>query len=340
MSNTTTQTNIETTLPVTMRAALVERFGPPEVMEIKEIPIPDIADDEVLVKVHATSINTADTASRSGALLPRLFGAGLRRPKKPLEGSDLAGEVVAVGKDITKFRVGDRVFGGGRSGSFAQYARGSERGLVPLPDRVSFVQGGGVFVAALTAVQYMRDLGKIQSGQHILINGASGGIGTFAVQYAKLHDLEITAVCSSKNQQLVEQLGADHFIDYTKQDFTKLDTKYDLIFDTVGKIPFSKWKRGLTKDGVFINSGSPSMNFIRLLLAVMGNRFRSKKMKFTVAQMSVDDMTELGQLMAEGKMKTVVDTIYPFEQIVKAVKHYENGHATGKIIVQMIEETK
>ena len=218
-----------------MKAAVNEKFGPPEVIEIKEIDTPILEADEMLAKVYASSVNTADTSARSG--LKVLFGLsrlsmGIRKPKKKVTGTDVAGEIVAIEKDITKFKVGDQVYGLSRTGSCAEFAKVSERGVVMKPSTMSFSEAAAVPIAALTALQFLRDLGNIQDGQDILIYGASGGIGTYAIQYARTFDVTVTAVCSGKNKQLVEDLGADRVIDYTKEDFTKNEAKFDIIFDT------------------------------------------------------------------------------------------------------------
>lgn len=319
-----------------MRAALAEQYGPPEVLVFRTIEKPTLQDDEMLVKVHATSMNVVDTSSRSGGLIPRLFG-GLRKPKQALSGSDIAGTVVQVGKSITKFKIGDRVFGGARSGTYAEFAKCSEQGVTHMPPGMSYDQGGGIFIAALSAIQFLRDQGNIKDGMDILIYGAAGGIGTFAMQYARTFNVTITAVCSERNHALVKQLGADFVIDYNHQDFTTLDQKYDLIFDTVGKLSLRKWKRALKEEGVFVNSGNPSMNFLHLLLIIFGNRFRKRKMKFAITQSSVSDLDLVARLMEEGKMETIIDKTYSFDQLVEATRYYEAGHSAGKVIVKFNE---
>jgi NADPH:quinone reductase-like Zn-dependent oxidoreductase len=215
-----------------MKAAVIEKFGPPDVIEIKEIDVPILKDDEMLVKVYASSVNTPDTSARAG--IKALFGLarleiGIRKPKKKVMGSDVAGEIVKNGKDITKFKIGDQVYGFARTGTCAEFAKVSERGVVIKPTTMSYAEAAAVPLAALTALQYLRDLGNIRDGLDVLIYGASGGIGTYAIQYAKTFDLTVTAVCSEKNHTMVQDLGADRVIDYTKEDFTKMEDKYDII---------------------------------------------------------------------------------------------------------------
>ncbi|OLS22283.1 MAG: Quinone oxidoreductase 1 [Candidatus Heimdallarchaeota archaeon LC_3] len=319
-----------------MKAIWIEKYGPPEVIEIKEIDTPNLEADEMLVKVYASSINTVDTSARSG--VKALFGlsrlmTGIRKPKKKLTGTDVAGEIVAIEKDITKFKIGDQIYGLARTGSCAEYAKVSERGVVLKPSTMNYSEAAAVPVAALTALQYLRDLGNIQDGQDILIYGASGGIGTFAIQYAKTFDVTITAVCSGKNEQLVADLGADKVIDYTKEDFTKNKEKYDIIFDTVGKSPQGRWKNALKEEGIFLQAGSPKMSLTRLFLQILGNRFRKKKMRFLITKTRAKDLSLLAKLIDEGKIKSVIDKSFSLDETAEAHRYYEKGHTVGKVTI-------
>ncbi|MFW9779334.1 MAG: NAD(P)-dependent alcohol dehydrogenase [Candidatus Heimdallarchaeota archaeon] len=325
-----------------MKAAVIERYGPPDVIEIKEINLPILADDEMLAKVYASSVNTPDTAGRSG--IKALFGlarleSGIRRPKKKIMGSDVAGEIVKIGKDITKFKVGDQVYGFARTGTCAEYAKVSERGVVIKPTTMSYAEAAAVPLAALTALQFLRDRGNIQDGQDVLIYGASGGVGTYALQYAKTFDVTVTAVCSGKNRGLVENLGADRVIDYTKEDFTKMPEKYDLIFDTVGKSPQWRWKNALKEEGIFLQAGSPRMRMVRFFLQILGNRFRKKKMGFLITKTSTEDLEFLAKLIDEGKIKSVIDKSFSLDETADAHRYYELGHTAGKVVINVIEET-
>jgi NADPH:quinone reductase-like Zn-dependent oxidoreductase len=319
-----------------MKAVVYKKYGPPEVLQIEEIAEPIIMDDEILIKVHASSVNTIETVARSGKLvlfgLTRL-GSGIRRPKKTTFGADVAGEVVEIGKNISKFKIGDKVFGLARTATLAEFAKGSEKGIVHMPLNVSYAEAAAVPVAGLTALQYLRNLGNIRDGMDILIYGASGGIGTYAVQYSKTFNVTVTAVCSGKNMDLVKSLGADHVIDYTQQDFTKLQQKYDLIFDTVGKIKMSKWKKSLKKEGIFLNAGSPNMGIIRFFLRMKFNRFRTQKIKFLITKANSKDLILLTKLMEEGKMKSIIDKSYQLKDVIQAHRHYDTGHTVGKVVV-------
>ncbi|MHA2100441.1 MAG: NAD(P)-dependent alcohol dehydrogenase [Candidatus Kariarchaeaceae archaeon] len=325
-----------------MKAIVFEKYGSPDVLELKEIDLPVLEDDEMLVKVYASSINTVETAARSG--VKALFGltrleSGIRKPKKTDTGADFAGEIVEIGKGITKFKVGDQVYGLSRTGSCAEFAKVSEKGIALKPSTMNYSYAAGVPIAALTALQFLRDLGNISDGQKVLIYGASGGIGTYAIQYAKSFDVEVTGVCSGKNMQLLKELGADKVIDYTKKDFTKSEEKYDLIFDTVGKSPQWRWKNALNKNGIFLQAGSPNMRFTRFLLQVAGNKFRKKKMRFTVTKTRPEDLEHLAELIDEGKIKTVIDKIYSLEETAEAHRHYETGRTVGKVVVNIIDES-
>lgn len=322
-----------------MKAAVTEKYGPPDIIEIKDVDDPILEADEMLVKVYASSVNTVDTSARSG--VKALFGlsrlmTGIRKPKETLIGTDVAGEIVAIEKDITKFKVGDQIYGLSRTGSCAEYAKVSERGVVLKPSTMSYAEAAAIPIAALTALQYLRDLGNIHDGQDVLIYGASGGIGTYAIQYAKTFDVTVTAVCSEKNKQLVKNLGADKVIDYTKEDFTRKEEKYDLIFDTVGKSPQGRWKKALKEEGIFLQAGSPKMSLTRLFLQILGNKFRKKKMRFLITKTKIADLTFLAKLADEGNLKSVIDKSFSLEETVEAHRYYEKGHTAGKVVINVI----
>lgn len=324
-----------------MKAAVIENFGPPDVIKIKEIDTPLLEDDEMLVQVYASSVNTVDTSARSG--IKALFGLsrlriGIRKPKNRLTGTDIAGEIVELGKDITKFKIGDQVYGVARTGSCAEFAKVSERGVVIKPSTMSYSEAAAVPIAALAALQYLRDLGNIQDGQDVLIYGASGGIGTYAIQYAKTFDLTVTAICSGKNFPLVRNFGADKVIDYTKEDFTKKKEKYDVIFDTVGKSPQWRWKNALKEGGIFLQAGNPKMRMIRLLFQILGNRFRKKKMRILISKTSTKDLEFLVKLIDEGKIKSVIDKTFSLDETAEAHRYYETGRTAGKVVINVLDD--
>ena len=318
---------------------VAEIYGPPDVFELREIDKPILDDDEVLLKTYATSVNTVDIFYRSGMKvffgLTRLM-TGLRKPKKKVLGFDIAGEVVEIGKDVTEFKVGDKVYGGCRSGANAEYAKTGKDKIAMMPSNMSYSEAGVVPVAALSALQGLRDSGNIQKDQNVLIYGASGGIGTYAVQLAKIYHTKITAVSSGKNKDLVQSLGADSFIDYTKEDFTKKQEKYDLIFDTVGKMPMSKWRKSLKEHGVFVNAGSPTMSIIGMYRRMFGSKFTKKKLRTFNTQYTVSDLDFLAELSEEGKLKSVIDKSYSLEETADAHRYYELGHTAGKVVINVI----
>lgn len=265
-----------------MKAIVCEKFGSPDVFELKVMEKPRPLENEVLIKTYSTSVNTIDYVFRSGN--KAMFGlarlsTGIRRPKKRVLGFDIAGEIVEIGARVNKFKIGDQVYGGNRSGANAEYVTAGKNSIAKKATNMSYSEAGVVPIAALSALQGLRDSGNIKKGQRVLIYGASGGIGTYAVQLAKSFGTTVTAVASGKNEELVRRLGADSFIDYTKEDFTKNEEKYDIIFDTVAKSPMSRWKRALKQSGIFVNAGSPSMSMVRFFSSQLGNKFRKKKYK-------------------------------------------------------------
>jgi NADPH:quinone reductase-like Zn-dependent oxidoreductase len=323
-----------------MKAAFHEKYGPPDVVELREVDKPAIEDHQVLVRVHASSVNPAEWYTVNGPWFVRLFGTGIRRPKDPRVGSDLAGRVEAVGSDVKEFQPGDEVFG--TSGAaWAEYAAAREVRLVPKPANVSFEEAAAVPIAALTALQALRDHGRLQPGQRVLINGASGGVGTYAVQIAKALGADVTAVCSTRNVEQARALGADRVIDYSQEDFTKLDIRHDLLIDIAGSKSFGKLRRVLTPDATIVIVGAkfpankglgPLGHVIRMRL---GGLVRSQKVKFFVAKITKEDLAVMQELLDSGQVKSVVDRTYPLSDVREALGYLGEGHARGKVVITM-----
>jgi NADPH:quinone reductase-like Zn-dependent oxidoreductase len=331
-----------------MKAVVYTDYGSPDVLQIKDIKKPVPNDDQVLVKVRATSVNPYDWHFIRGTpYIMRAMMVGLRKPKDPRLGVDYAGTVEAVGKNVTQFKPGDEVFGG-RGGAFAEYvcAR-ADRSITLKPANLTFEQAACVSLAGLTALQGLRDGGHVQPGQKVLINGASGGVGTFAVQIAKSLGADVTGVCSGRNVDLVRSLGADHVIDYTKEDFMKGEQRYDVILDNVGTQPLSGFRRVLTPNGnyVMIGGGGPNDGkwvgpMARPLKAMFMSPFISQKMGFFMAKQDKSDLNILADLMQSGKVTPVIDRTYPFNQIADAIRYLEQGHARGKVVVTVAQDNK
>ena len=321
-----------------MKAATYKSYGPPEVLTIEEVEKPAPKDDEVLVKVYASSVNPAEWYTMTGLLLAR-FGNGLIKPKDSRLGVDYAGVVEAVGKDVTQFKPGDAVFGA-RSGAFAEYVCVKNH-IYPKPANITFEQAGCTAIAAMTALQGLRDYGKLQTGQKVLINGASGGVGTFAVQIAKALGAEVTAVCHTRNMELIRSLGADHVIDYTKEDFTRNGKRYDLLLDIAGSHAWRDYKRVLNPNANFVIVGAPKGNraigplahIIPLRLASLRT---SQKVTFFMASFKSEDFLLLREMFERGQVKPVVEKTYPLAKISEAMRHLGTGHAKGKIVVTMV----
>jgi NADPH:quinone reductase-like Zn-dependent oxidoreductase len=321
-----------------MRAAVRERYGPPDALELREIDKPEPADDEVLVRVRAASVNRAEWYSLRGRPYIARPTSGLRKPKSERLGVDFAGTVEAVGKAVTTFGPGDEVFGG-RDGALAEYVCvREERAIVPKPANVTFEQAAAVGVAGLTALQGLRDKGEIQAGQKVLVNGASGGVGTFAVQVAKAFGAEVTGVCSTGNVELVRSLGADHVVDYTKEDFTRSDRRYDLIFDVAGSRSWSQLKRVLDPNGTVVLVGGSMANrwlgpighVAKVRLATLRG---SRKAAFFIAKFNKPDLETLRELLEAGKLTPVVDRQYELNEIADAFRYMGEGHARAKVVV-------
>jgi NADPH:quinone reductase-like Zn-dependent oxidoreductase len=321
----------------TMQAILRPRYGSAHVLELGEVGKPELVDDGVLVRVRAASVNQVDWYGMTGTPWFSRVELGLRKPKSPLLGTDFAGTVEAVGKDVTDFQPGDDVFGG-RSGAFAEYVC-ARKGVARKPANVSFEEAAAVPVAALTALQALRDKGHIEQGQKVLVNGASGGVGTFAVQIAKALGAEITAVCSTKNVDRMRSLGADRVIDYTREDFTRSGGRYDLLLDVAGSKSWSQCKRVLAPRAIVVLVGGrkgsnrmlgPLGHAIRMWLGSLGSR---RKAVFFVAKFNRDDMNVLAELLESGKVAPVVERSYPLSETPDAIRHVGEGHPQGKIVI-------
>src|SRR5437870_3861283 len=323
-----------------MKAIVYSDYGLSNLkLENIEKPVPN--DDQILVKVRAASINPYDWHFVEGTpYIMRMMGVGLRKPKDIQLGVDFAGTVEAVGKNVTQFKPGDEVFGG-RGGAFAEYVCRRAEGAVALkPANLTFEQAASVNIAGITALQALRDRGKVESGQKVLINGASGGVGTFAVQIAKSFGADVTGVCSIRNVDLVRSLGADHVIDYTKEDFAKGDQMYDVILDNVPNHSLSECRRILNPTGkyVMIGGGGPNDNrwigpFGRLIQTLVVSPFVSQKMGMMMAELKKSDLAILGDMMQSGKVKPVIDRTYKLSELPAAIAYLEEGHARGKVVI-------
>src|SRR5437588_2946828 len=322
-----------------MKAAIYTSYGPPEVVRVAEVEKPVPKDDEVLIKVRAASINPLDWRLMKGEprvirIMAKLLKMGGGRP-----GVDVAGEVEAVGPNVKQFKPGDAVFGGCR-GALAEYATTREKSIVTKPDSVTFEQAASVNVAGLTALQGLRDKGKIQPGSKILINGAAGGVGTFAVQIAKSFGAEVTGVCSTRNIDMVRSIGADEVIDYTRHDFTTSNQRYDLILDCVGNHPFSECRRVLTAKGRFVMIGAPHDMTVMGLLAPMievlwSSLFGNRKAVPFISKPSQEDLILLGGLIVTGKLEPIIDRRYNLSEVSDAMRYVEEGHARGKVLINL-----
>src|SRR5712692_7369898 len=319
-----------------MKAIVYRRYGSPDVLGCEETEKPTPGDDEVLIKVRAASVNPLDRHIMRGRPPFLRIAFGLRKPKvRP--GRDVAGQVEAVGRNVTQFKPGDEVFGACR-GSLAEYACTRESALATKPHNVTFEQAAAVPVAGLTALQGLRDKGKIQRGQRILINGAGGGVGTFAVQIAKSFGAEVIGVCSTSKVDLVRSIGADRVIDYTKEDFTNGTQHYDLIFDVASTHSMREYRRVLNPNGTCVIAGGATK--VRAILTsafevLVLSRFVSQNFVMFVAKLSKEDLTTLGELMAAGKVAPVIDRRYRLSEVPEAIRYLEEGHARGKVVITM-----
>jgi len=323
-----------------MKAIVRHRYGASDVLELINLPKPTPTKDEVLIRVRAAGLNPYDWHMMRGSPWPLRLFAGLRKPKRVGLGADVAGTVVGLGQGVTEFRLGDEVFGAA-DGALAEYVCGPVSGLVGKPANVSSEEAAGMPIAGLTALQALRDKGQLKPGDRVLINGAAGGVGTFAVQIAKWQGTHVTGVCSSRNVELVRSIGADRAIDYTREDFAAGGELYDVIFDLVGNRDLADFRRALKADGVFVGcgGGGPEKPAGELLLGMLRQMvagwFTKQKLVGVIAKRSKADLCILRELLANGLVKPVIDRTYRLAEVPEAIRYLEEGHARGKVIIQL-----
>jgi len=322
-----------------MKAIVYRCYGSPDVLKLENVEKPTPADGEILVKIHAAAVNPLDWHYMRGTPYIMRMESGLSTPTSTRLGVDYAGTVEAVGSSVTRFKPGDEVFGG-RTGAFAEYVSAREdRAVVLKPANLTFEQAASVPIAAITALQALRDKGQIQAGQKVLINGASGGVGTFAVQIAKSFGAEVTGVCSTRNVEMVRSIGADHVVDYTKEDFTESEQRYDLIVDMVGNHALLEYKRVLNPKGIFVIVGGPDGKSIGPMVspikALMLSPFVSQKFGMLLAELNQKDLTLLRDLMQAGKVTPVIDRTYQLSEVPEAIRYLEQGRARGKVVITL-----
>jgi len=323
----------------TMKAIVQDGYGSADVLHVRDIDRPVVTDDRVLVKVRAASVNALDWHTVHGGQLVRMIGVLLRQPFNPVRGADLAGEVEAVGKDVTRIRIGDEVFGTGR-GTFAQYATAREDRLVPKPPQLSFAQAGAMGVAGVTALQGLRDRGQLKSGQRVLIYGAGGGVGTFAVQIAKALGAHVTAVTSTRNLELIRSIGPDEVIDYTQEDFTRRGQQYDVILDLAADRSFADLRRALTPNGRVVLAGAGKgggmvRTLSRSLAGLVRARLGSSWLVPFLAAVTYEDLVVLKELAEAGKLCPVIDREYTLSEGAEAVRYVGTGHARAKVVINV-----
>jgi len=317
-----------------VKAIVYTKYGSPDVLQLKDVEKPTPKDDKVLIKIRAASVNAYDWHFLTADIfLIRLMGGGLLKPKNTRLGADIAGQVEAVGRNVKQFQPGDEVFGMVKGG-FAEYACATESALALKPVNSSFEEAAAVPMAAVTALQGLRDEGRIQAGQKVLINGASGGVGTFAVQIAKSFGAEVTAVCSTRNLEQARSIGADHVIDYTKEDFTKNGQQYDLILAANGYHSLSAYKRALTPKGIYVMAGgSMAQIFQSMLMGSIMSETGGKKMGGVSAKPNQEDLAFLKELVEDGKVIPVIDRRYLLSETAEALRYLGEGHARGKVVI-------
>jgi NADPH:quinone reductase-like Zn-dependent oxidoreductase len=323
-----------------MKAIVYTKYGPPDVLQLKEVEKPTPKDNEVLIKIHASTVTPMDWRFRNGKTLIARFMTGLIKPKTSYHilGVEFSGEIEAVGRDVKRFKQGDQVYGGGPpSGAHAEYVCIPEEKVGIKPSNMTFEEAAGVTFAGTTALKFLREKGNIQEGQKVLINGASGGVGTFAVQLAKYFGADVTGVCSTSNLEMVQSLGVDKVIDYTKEDFTKTGRTYDIIFDAVGKRSFSQCKGSLNRGGIYLSTVAT----IPLLLQMLWtSKIGDKKAVFALLPFVPEDLIFLKDAIEAGKIRTVIDRTYPFSEIAEAHRYAEKGHAKGKVVITVAHNNK
>jgi NADPH:quinone reductase-like Zn-dependent oxidoreductase len=321
-----------------MKAMLRYAYGPPDVLELRDIDIPEIADDEVLVQVNAAGVDRDVWHVMTGLPYPiRLAGYGFRAPKNPVIGSDMAGVVEEVGKKVTRFQPGDEVFGIGK-GSYAEYVCAGEDKLAPKPTNLTFEQAAVLAIMGSTALQALRDQGKVRQGQEVLLIGASEGVGTYTVQIAKAFGARVTGVCCTKKVEMVRSIGADHVIDYTREDFAEGDQRYDLILDIGGNSSLARLRHALTPEGTLVITGGEGEGrwlggTDRQLRAMLLSPFVGQKLVTFIAKENHEDMIILKELIEAGKLTPVIDRTYPLAEVPEAIRYLEEGHARGKVVI-------
>ena len=321
-----------------MKAIVQERFGPPDSVRFTNIDRPEVGADDVLVRIHAASLNPADWhILRGDPKVARLMGIGLTKPKIPVVGSDAAGVVEAVGANVREIRPGDEVFGFVR-GAFAEYTCAKQDQVVPKPASLTFEQAAALPIAATTALRGIRDVGAVKPGQRVLVNGASGGVGTFAVQIAVAMGAEVTGVCSPANVELVRSLGAEHVIDYTTQDFTDGDIKYDVILDNVSSLPLTRLRGVLRKKGTLVLNGGGTPGHVfgpiaTILKAVVVNLFVPQRLRPLPSKTDRQELLDVTALVEQGKLTAIVDRTYPLAETAEGLRYVEQGHVRGKAVV-------
>jgi NADPH:quinone reductase-like Zn-dependent oxidoreductase len=325
-----------------MKAIVYHRYGSPDVLEYKEIETPAPEDDQVLIEVRAASVNPIDWHFMRGTPYVARIISGLRKPKHRRLGADVAGRVEAVGRNVTRFKPGDEVYGTCR-GTFAEYACAPDRALALKPDNATFEQAAAVPVAAFSALQSLRK-GRIQPGHKVLINGAAGGVGTFAVQIAKSFGAEVTGVCSTRNVEMVRSIGADRVIDYTRHNFTEGYEHYDIIVDCIGNHSLSVFRRVLKAKGSYIMIGGPTGRWFRPMdrgiRALLLSPFVSQKLAMFLARSSKDDLAVLRDLIEAGKVTPVIDRYFGLSEVPRAIRYLEEGHARGKVVITIKENER
>jgi NADPH:quinone reductase-like Zn-dependent oxidoreductase len=321
-----------------MKAIVQGRFGPPDVLQLVDTDLPEVGADDVLVRVQAAALNPADWHFlRGDPLVARLMGVGLTKPKTPVAGIDAAGVVEAAGANVRGVRPGDEVLGFCR-GAFAEYACAAANTVVPKPARLTFEQAAAVPIAATTALRGIRDVGEVKAGQRVLVNGAGGGVGTYAVQIAAALDAEVTGVCSARSVELVRSIGAAHVVDYTTEDFTDGRTRYDVILDNVSSLSLTRLRGALTPKGTLVLNGGGSPGHVvgpvaGLLRAVVANAFVSQRLRPLPSRQNREELLAVTGLIEDGKLTPVVDRTYPLADTAEGLRHVEQGHARGKVVV-------
>jgi NADPH:quinone reductase-like Zn-dependent oxidoreductase len=324
-----------------MKAIVQERFGPPDVLQLVDTDRPEVGADDVLVRVHAAALNPADWhILRGDPLVARLMGVGLTKPKARVAGVDAAGVVEAAGANVRRLRNGDEVLGFCR-GAFAEYACAAADMVVPKPARLTFEQAAAIPIAATTALRGIRDVGEVKAGQQVLVNGAGGGVGTYAVQIAAALGAEVTGVCSTRNAELVRSIGAAHVVDYTTQDFTGGRTHYDVILDNVSSLPLTRLRGALTPKGTLVLNGGGSPGHVfgpvaGMLRAVVASAFVSQRLRPLPSRQNREELLAVTGLIEDGKLTPVVDRTYPLADTIEGLRYLEQGHARGKVVITVV----